>query len=237
MVRDEKPRGFFYLDHRTVDGKCNIIIDAFVTAGNVHDSVPYLGRLDHIIEQFGFDVKEVGLDAGYNSVAICKGLNDRGIFGTIGDRRFRSYKEGFYKKDFTYDSVNDVFICPSKQELVYRTTTREGYREYKSDPYICQSCPNLSKCTKSKNNIKVVTRHVWEEHREKIKENGITARGRAVYKRRKETVERSFADSKQLHGHRYARMRGRDKVQEQCFLAAACQNMKKIAQLTVKLTA
>ena len=38
MVRDGKPEGFFYLDHRTVDGKFNIITDTFVTTGNVHDS-------------------------------------------------------------------------------------------------------------------------------------------------------------------------------------------------------
>ncbi|TWH26510.1 transposase, partial [Aminobacter sp. J15] len=52
---------------------------------------------------------------------------------------------------------------------------------------------------------------------------------KAIYKRRKETVERSFADAKQLHGHRYARLRGLMKVTWQCLLAAASQNMKKIA--------
>jgi IS5 family transposase len=42
-------------------------------------------------------------------------------------------------------------------------------------------------------------------------------------------VERSFADAKQLFGHRYARFRGLTKVTCQCLLAAAAQNMKKIA--------
>ncbi|KZM37307.1 transposase, partial [Marinomonas sp. SBI8L] len=37
MVRDQKPKGFFYLDHRTVDSKVNIITDVHVTSGNVHD--------------------------------------------------------------------------------------------------------------------------------------------------------------------------------------------------------
>ncbi len=36
---------------------------------------------------------------------------------------------------------------------------------------------------------------------------------------------------KQLHGHRYARMRGLIKVQQQCLLAATAQNIKKIALL------
>lgn len=55
--------------------------------------------------------------------------------------------------------------------------------------------------------------------------------GKRIYKRRKETVERSFADAKQLHGHRYARMRGLTRVQQQCLLAATAQNIKKIALL------
>jgi hypothetical protein len=55
------------------------------------------------------------------------------------------------------------------------------------------------------------------------------------YERRKETVERSFADAKQLHGHRYARMRGLGKVREQCLLAATAQNIKKIALLLSRM--
>jgi hypothetical protein len=54
---------------------------------------------------------------------------------------------------------------------------------------------------------------------------------------RKQTVERSFADAKALLGHRYARFRGLAKVQAQCLLSAACQNMKKIARLLVRRAA
>lgn len=78
MTRDNKPKGFFYLDHRTVDAKANIITDVHVTAGNVHDAVPYLARLERQKQRFGFNVKCVGLDAGYHTTAISKGLEDRG---------------------------------------------------------------------------------------------------------------------------------------------------------------
>lgn len=76
MVRDGKPEGFFYLDHRTVDHKYNIITDVHVTAGNVHDSVPYVDRLQHQIEKFGFTdtIEAVALDAGYlttQSARLC----------------------------------------------------------------------------------------------------------------------------------------------------------------------
>ena len=46
MVRDGKPKGFFYLDHRTVDGRLGIITDTHATPANVHDSIVYLSRLD-----------------------------------------------------------------------------------------------------------------------------------------------------------------------------------------------
>jgi len=59
MIRDGKPEGFFYLDHRTVDLKYNLITDVHITPGNVHDSVPYLSRLDRQRERFGFEVEAV----------------------------------------------------------------------------------------------------------------------------------------------------------------------------------
>ena len=59
-----------YLDHRTVDSKCNIIVDSYVTKGNVHDSTPYVSRLEYIKEKFGFHIKEVGIDSGYDTLDI-----------------------------------------------------------------------------------------------------------------------------------------------------------------------
>lgn len=47
MVRDGKPKSFFYLDHRTGDGRLGIIVDTHATPANVHDSIIYLDRLDH----------------------------------------------------------------------------------------------------------------------------------------------------------------------------------------------
>lgn len=229
MVREGKPKGFFYLDHRTVDGAHGIITDTHATPGNVHDSRPYLERLDRQRMRFGFDVGAVGLDAGYSSAALCHGLEARDIYGVIGYRR-PNHKPGyFYKREYVYDVEADVYICPAEQRIPYNTTNRIGYREYKSDPTVCKDCSLRMQCTRSKNHVKVLTRHVWQAAKERVDRHRKTHAGNKIYARRKETVERSFADGKELHGHRYARLRGLNKVQEQCLLSAACQNMKKIA--------
>jgi hypothetical protein len=212
-----------------VDGRCAIITDSHVTPANVHDSIPYLGRLDRQRRRFEFDVRAVGLDAGYSTAGIAQGLEERDILAVIGYSR-PTHRDGYLRKrDFTYERAADGYRCPNGQFLTYRTTNRDGYREYRSDPAVCRSCPLLAACTSSRNTTKTVTRHVWQEAKDRIDANRLTPWGKNLYKRRKETVERSFADAKQLHGHRYARFRGLKRVIEQCLLAAAAQNIKKIA--------
>lgn len=230
MARTGKPEGFFFLDHRTVDGKHNFITDVFITPGNASDSTVYLGRLDYQMDKFKFKVKGVALDAGYSTPEICYGLVKRNIFGVLGKRRVSSSsKLEFKKRDFVYLSEENVYLCPNGSKLVYASTNRKGYKEYVSNQHLCQICPYLRKCTTSKNCLKKVSRHIWESDKEQLKVNKKTESGIALYNRRKETIERSFADAKELHGYRYARFRGVNKVTDQCLLTAACQNMKKIA--------
>lgn len=109
MVRDGKPTGFFYLDHRTVDGRHGIITDSFATPANVHDSIVYLGRLDRQRARFALDVKAVGLDAGYATAGIAKGLEDRAILGVTGYNRPTPPAPGMMPKSaFTYEPGTDT---------------------------------------------------------------------------------------------------------------------------------
>ena len=234
MVRDGKPKGFFYLDHRTVDGRLGIITDTYTTPANVHDSIVYLSRLDRQRTRFDFDVGAVGLDAGYATAGIAKGLEDRKILGVTGYRRPTHRKGYYYKRQYEYLAAKDAYRCPEGQILPYATTSRTGYRHYKSNPKLCVLCPSLNKCTRSANTTKIVTRHVWQDSRDKTDSYRLTDWGKRIYQRRKETVERSFADAKQLHGHRYARFRGLIAVSCQCLLAATAQNIKKIALTLTK---
>lgn len=102
MVRDQKPEGFFYLDHRTVDGKHNLITDTYVTPGNLHDSRPYLARLDRQCQRFHLKPLAVALDAGYNTAAVCHGLVEREITAVMGYKRPHGPKGQFKRRDFTY---------------------------------------------------------------------------------------------------------------------------------------
>lgn len=229
LRRQGKPEGFYYLDHRTVDGSNVIVVDCYVTPANVHDSTPYLARLDRVQQRFGFSAEVVGLDAGYACMSIYHGLACRKIHAAIGYCRRASRRSLFTRSKFHYVAERDVYVCPAQLDMPYCSTDRRGYRLYSPGKAICASCALRTKCTRSKEAPRVMTRHVWQDEKDQAEAFRLSPCGKALYARRKETVERSFADAKSLHGQRYARFRGLAKVAGQCLLAAATQNMKKIA--------
>lgn len=227
--RDNKEKGFMYLDHRTVDSKCNIIVDCFITKGNVHDSNPFVDRVEYIKSTFKFIPKEWALDSGYDTLDIKKYLMEQEIFGVIGYRRYPKQNTKIHKKRFRYNKEMDSYICPETGVILPYTgrIDKLGYKIYK-DKENCDRCEDIRRCC-SKQGYRIIRRHIKEELNESFIENRRSEKGKELYKLRKEKIERSFADSKQNHGYRYAMYRGIKKNQNYTWLICAAQNMKNIA--------
>ena len=138
-------------------------------------------------------------------------------------------KEFFRKHDYVYDAYYDCYLCPQDQVLPYRTTTREGYKQYISNPKICKDCPVLAQCTQSQSHTKQIHRHIWEDNLEEAEHLRHTEPNKEIYARRKETIERVFADMKVKHGMRWTNLRGKSKIQHQAMLVFAAMNLKKLA--------
>ena len=233
--RDNKEKGFMYLDHRTVDSKCNIIVDCYITKGNVHDSVPYISRLEYIKRKYGFEIKEVGIDSGYDTIDIKKYLHDNNIYGVIGYRRYGKAETTVRKNRFKYIKESDCYVCPETGAILEYTERidRNGYKYYASKEN-CENCPQKKGCC-NKKEYRTITRHICEELNEEMRERRVSERGKELYKQRKEKKERSFADSKQNHGYRYAMYKGIEKNQNYTWLICAAQNMKNIVQKLTKV--
>ena len=226
--RDEKEKGFMYLDHRTVDGKANIIIDSHITKGNVHDSTPYISRLEYIKEKYGWMPKKVGLDSGYDNLEIKQYHEENGIYGVIAQRRYGQGKTGIRKWRFKYLKDCDVYVCPQTGVILeYRNISKYGYKEYYNSQS-CADCPHMSGCCKN-SKYRKIRRYIKEEINERARQIRLSPEGKAIAQKRRETVERSFADSKCNHGFRYAIYKGVKKNQNYTWLSCAAQNMKNIA--------
>jgi transposase len=204
------------------------ILDFDVNPGNEHDSRTFKGLYDKL-ENIGME--KCVVDAGYKTPAIAKLLLDDGVKPVFPYKRPQT-KEGFLKKyEYVYDEYNDCYICPNNQILNYSTTNRDGYKEYKSCGHICEKCEFLGQCTASKNHVKVVTRHVWEEYMEACEDIRHTEGIKELYSHRKETIERIFGTAKENHGFRYTQMYGKARMIMKVALTFACMNLKKLAKI------
>ena len=113
--------------------------------------------------------------------------------------------------------------------LSYATTNREGYREFKSKGYICENCPSRHLCTENQKFEKTVTKHIWSDYLETVEDIRHTPEYKALYERRKETIERVFADAKEKYAMRYTPYRGLSQVTNWVRLKFATMNLKKYA--------
>ncbi|NRD80431.1 IS1182 family transposase [Bacillus sp. BRMEA1] len=231
-VKDERTKQFAYSFHAAAD-RNGFVLGTIVTPGNVHDSTMLEPLVEKVIEKCG-KPNAVAADTGYKTPAIAQYLIENEIRPALPYTRPRT-KEGYLKKhDYVYDEHFDCYICPEGQVLDYRTTTKEGYRQYISNPVICKDCPLLAQCTQSQNHQKLIQRHIWEPYLEEAEHLRHTEENKIIYARRKETIERVFADAKEKHGMRWTTLRGLKKLSMQAMLTFAAMNLKKLATWTWK---
>lgn len=225
--KGEHKQCFAYGAH-TVCDKNNFILDVEVTPGNLHDSVVFDTVYDRVTGRFP-TVETVVADAGYKTPWICKKVFDDGRIPSLPYKRPMTLKGGHNWWEYVYDEYYDQILCPEYRTLNYATTNREGYREYKSKPYICQGCKTRHKCTNSKSCQKTLTQHIWHDYLEKAEDVRLSPHGKETYALRSQTIERVFADAKEKHGLRYTNHRGLARVTSWVRLKFAAMNLKKLA--------
>ena len=149
------------------------------------------------------EVEPIVADYAYKTPHICKKVFGDGRVLSTAHKWPETMKGGHEWWKYVYDEHYDCVICPEYQVLAYRTTNRDGYREYQSDLTICAGCPTRHLCTNSKNGVKTVQRHIWKDYKGLAADAHYTPKYQKLYKRWKETIERVFADAKEKHAMHY----------------------------------
>lgn len=225
--KGEHKRCFAY-GAQTMCDDHNYILGVMVNPGNLHDSVTFDALYDKVRKRFP-GIEFLAADAAYKTPHICKKLMDDQVTPSLPYTRPQTKKGFFPAYEYVYDEYYDCYLCPNNKVLTYRTTNRDGYREYKSDPKDCKVCPFRERCTQSQNCQKVVQRHVWQDYLEEAEHLRHMPEIKSIYERRKETIERCFADAKEKHGMRYTLYRGLAAVTKWVLLKFTAMNLKKYA--------
>ena len=166
--------------------------------------------------------------------------NEKTIKSSTTDPESGWFRKGEHKHVFAYavetayDKNGWILGYTVSHGNLHSTTNRDGYREYKSCGNVCENCSYLSQCTESKNHVKLITRHIWENYMEQCEDVRHTLGMKKLYEQRKETIERIFGTAKENHGFRYTQMYGKARMKMKVGLTFACMNLKKLAMMLQK---
>jgi hypothetical protein len=225
-----KPTQLNYLAQVSVDSESYVItnIDAF--HADKRDSECLEQVVDNTIKnlkQHGILVEEIIADTNYSSSTALKYLDDNGIAGYIPNT-------GAYKADregFTYDKVNDQYICSQGVRLPFRKMemSRGGHyrRTYSSFRRDCGKCPIQSSCIGT-NGVKKITVTEDKPLFEKMQARLQTSRGKWMMKLRKKTVEPVLGTLVNFLGMRKVNTKGIEQTNKCVTMAALAYNLKKL---------
>jgi transposase len=108
------------------------------------------------------------------------------------------------KSEFTWLPEAQTYRCPAGHLLVLqrrgtqqRTDGELVESQYRCPAEHCQACPLASRCTRSPQHGRIVKRSEHDDLYDALRQRMSQPEGRAVYRLRKQTVERQFADLKQ----------------------------------------
>ncbi len=237
LNRPGKPRGPHYLMHQVTDHQHGVILAAAVTSGNVNDSAPFLGLIEHVHKNV-IPVKTATADAAYDFPMAHRYLGDMKIDFFVRPQPFHDRTNAELKRDaFRYDEQLDAYVCPQGNLLCRNTLHRSAsglYWLYLADKQDCQSCPLREKCLNKtdKRGARKLEHSYFREARLKNISRQQEPEYREALKLRQIWCEGTFAAQKRDHNLTRVLRRGLEAAEDHCLLSATALNLKRMVKYT-----
>ncbi len=220
-----------YKGHHLVDGKKRVIVAAGAT-----DSVSRSdSQTPHLLLKAKFRHKmkfrSFCADSEYGTQSIYHFIFSEEIMPFIPPQLAHKKPNPFAKDAFSYEVEQDVYICPTGQELVRRryNSNKKQYEYNQAHRGQCKNCHLKQVCT-PKRGSRIIQRLLYQEDVDRGRELAETYEYKKQMKRRKHILESLFGEAKEFHGLRRARFRGLDRVTIQVLWTATVLNIKRLLE-------
>jgi transposase len=177
--------------------------------------------------------EKLSADAGYFSASNIVAAQEAEVDAYIAAVRENKKQNNTYDKtNFTYMPEKDHYICPAGKEVTLKRTVhaKEAVKPttWVYECSVCQECPFLKECVKSKTGKRSITRSEHDPLREAMRTKVQSDEGKAVYRMRKAIVEPVWGQMKEMQGFRQFHLRGEEKVSGEFVLLALSHNIRKL---------
>jgi len=218
-----------YQTHYLVDGgKSRIILAALVTPSEVMENQPALDLMWRACFRWKLRPRQFTGDTIYGSAENIMALEQQGVRAYVPLPDFDQRNGFFGQRAFRYDAQRDVYMCAAEKELhVLPSGCTDQFIQYRGKASVCNACSLRSQCTSSSVGRRL-SRHVAEEHLERVRAYHRTEAYKKAMRKRSVWVEPLFAEGKQWHGMRRFRLRRLWRVNSEALIRAAGQNLKRL---------
>ena len=225
------PARLGYYDNYLVDNASCVIVGVQATAARMsQETVAAQAMLTRFAQSQGRKPESVGADTTYGNGEFLHWLAEREITPYMRTRESAKRKNSpFYgPESFTYQPESNSYRCPAGEQLNYvGLNVRNRAQAYIGSAKRCGACSQKPQCTSGR--YKYLAIHRDELARQRARELANTPEF-AYAQRQRKKVEALFAELKNQIGLRRVRLRRLKFVQEQFFLAAAAQNIKRLVR-------
>jgi transposase len=225
------PARLGYYDNYLVDNASCVIVGVQATAARMsQETVAAQEMLTRLEQRQRGKPVSVGADTTYGNGEFLQWLGERGITAYMRPRESAKRKNSpFYGPErFRYQPESNRYLCPAGEQLNYvGLNVRNRAHAYIGSAKRCGACQQKAQCTSGR--YKYLAIHMDELARQRARELTNTPEFRHAQRQRKK-VEALFAELKHQIGLRRLRLRRLKFVREQCFLAAAAQNIKRLVR-------
>lgn len=221
---------FAYATNYLIDTEHAVIVDVEATPARWSAEVAATKTmLTRTQESLGLTPRILAADAAYGSGLMLGWLMGRGVEPHIPILDHAHQTKGYFTRaDFTFDAAANAFVCPAGKRLLNKGLVREdGTMPYRASTKDCRACALKVRCTKGVQRI--VTRNLYEAEREHVRGLKETPAFKCSARLRKK-VEMQFAHLKRNLNFRRLRLRGLTGAKDEFLLAAAAQNLRKLAR-------
>jgi transposase len=234
---------FCYSTNYLIDVDNAVIVDVEASTAVRQAEVTAAKRMiERSADRHGLWPRKLIGDTGYGSAGMLAWLvHERGIepHVPVFDKSARS-DGSFERGAFTFDHKDDSYVCPAGKRLRPRNRNfatprpdadKDGFIRYRASQQDCGACMLKSRCTPIMPARKV-TRSIHEGARDLARTLSQEDEWIASRRERKK-VEMLFAHLKRIMRLDRLRLRGPNGARDEFHLAAAAQNLRKLAKISL----
>ena len=234
------PAFYAYCTNYLIDVHAGVIVDVEATAAHrTAETEATKIMVDRVEERFDLKPKRLIGDTAYGTAPLLHWMVDeKKIEPHIPVWEKYQRTDGSLSSDvFHWDEERDEYRCPQGHPLrrEWRAFTKPRTHTTKADSVIyrsrqadCKTCPLKSRCCPS-TPIRKIARSIYEAARNVAREIAKTG-GYSQSRKDRKKVEMLFAHLKRILNLTRLRLRGMNGARDEFLLAAAAQNLRRLAK-------